>query len=260
MSSILEKTGLIRENYALSHTLWLMKVEVDEIGVRLQPGQFVHIQFPGMEGHILRRPFSVYYTENEGKVLAILYQVIGYGTSHMTTLPSGTAVSVMGPIGQGWSVPSQISSALLVAGGVGGAPLYLQAEALLAQNIEVDVILGAQTAQALVVEERYRDLLGKDIFIATDDGTKGHKGFCTDLVDECLSDRSYDCVYCCGPEPMMRIVSSKCLAAGVATYISLEKRMACGIGACLSCIVETKQGRKRSCVDGPVFDAAEVIW
>ena len=98
MSSILEKTGLIRENYALSHTLWLMKVEVDEIGVRLQPGQFVHIQFPGMEGHILRRPFSVYYTENEGKVLAILYQVVGYGTSHMTTLPSGTAVSVMGPI------------------------------------------------------------------------------------------------------------------------------------------------------------------
>ena len=85
MSSILEKTGLIRENYALSHTLWLMKVEVDEIGVRLQPGQFVHIQFPGMEGHILRRPFSVYYTENEGKVLAILYQVVGYGTSHMTT-------------------------------------------------------------------------------------------------------------------------------------------------------------------------------
>ena len=184
MSSILEKTGLIRENYALSHTLWLMKVEVDEIGVRLQPGQFVHIQFPGMEGH-------------------------------MTTLPSGTAVSVMGPIGQGWSVPSQTSSALLVAGGVGGAPLYLQAEALLAQNIEVDVILGAQTAQALVVEERYRDLLGKDIYIATDDGTKGHKGFCTDLVDECLSDRSYDCAYCCGPEPMMRIVSSKCLAASV---------------------------------------------
>ena len=110
MSSILEKTGLIRENYALSHTLWLMKVEVDEIGVRLQPGQFVHIQFPGMEGHILRRPFSVYYTEKEGKVLAILYQVVGYGTSHMTTLPSGTAVSVMGPIGQGWSVPSDRKS------------------------------------------------------------------------------------------------------------------------------------------------------
>ena len=79
-------------------------------------------------------------------------------------------------------------------------------------------------------------------------------------MKDCIQAQNYDYVYCCGPEPMMRIVSELCLEAGLPTFISLEKRMACGIGACLSCIVETKQGRKRSCVDGPVFDASEVIW
>lgn len=260
MSTVLEKPGIVRQNIALTDTLWLMKVEVEEIGVQLQPGQFVHVQLPGMEGHILRRPFSVYYTEDNNKVLAILYQVVGYGSAHMTTLNPGAVVSVMGPIGQGWSVPSNASKVLLVAGGVGGAPLYLHAEALKAAHVDMDVVLGAQTEKALVVEDRYKTLLGKDLLIATDDGSKGRKGFCTEVVKDCVQAQNYDYVYCCGPEPMMRIVSELCLEAGLPTFISLEKRMACGIGACLSCIVETKQGRKRSCVDGPVFDAAEVIW
>lgn len=260
MSALLEKPGIVRENKALTETLWLIKIDVDGVGELLKPGQFVHIQLPGMEGHILRRPFSVFYTEDEKRVLAILYQVVGFGSAHMTTLQPGACVSVMGPIGSGWSIPAQSHSALLVAGGVGGAPLYLQAEALQNSGIDVDVILGAQSSSALVVEDTYKNLLQKELYLATDDGSRGHHGFCTDLVQDLLGERSYDVVYCCGPEPMMRIVSTMCLEKGIPTFISLEKRMACGIGACLSCIVETTQGRKRSCVDGPVFNAAEVIW
>lgn len=260
MSKVLEKPGIVRENISLTDRLWLLKVEVDEIGSDLEPGQFVHILIPGMEGHILRRPFSVYYTENDDSVLVILYQVVGFGSKHMTTLKDGDVVSVMGPIGHGWTVPEGARSALLVAGGVGGAPLYLFAKDLVNADIDVDVVLGAQNAHSLVVEDAYSDLIDHELLIATDDGSKGHAGFCTDLVSEQIAGKHYDFVACCGPEPMMHIVSDIALSAGVPTYISLEKRMACGIGACLSCIVETTQGRKRSCVDGPIFDASEVIW
>lgn len=260
MSTILERRGLIRSNEALTETLWLMKIEVEDIGAQLQPGQFIHVQIPGMEGHILRRPFSVYFTDEDRRVLVILYQVVGFGSAHMTTLTPGAIMDVMGPIGHGWTIPNGSQRALLVAGGVGGAPLYLFAEALVQAGVEVDFILGAQTKDALVVEQRYQNLLEKDLYIATDDGSKGHHGFCTDLVAQQIDNTKYDFVACCGPEPMMHIVSDMTLKASIPTFISLEKRMACGIGACLSCIVETTNGRKRSCIDGPVFDATEVIW
>ena len=260
MSRVLERKGIIRSNTSCTDTLWVMEIEVEDIGTRVLPGQFVHIQLPGMDDHILRRPFSVYYTKYNGSVIALLYQVVGFGSAHMTTLVQGTSLSVMGPIGQGWSIPKGTTHALLVAGGVGGAPLYLHAEELLCAGVSVDVIMGAQSASALVCEPRYTTLLGCEPQIATDDGFRGYKGFCTDLVSLAVKETTYDYLACCGPEPMMRIVCEIGLQAKIPTYVSLEKRMACGIGACLSCIVETKQGRKRSCIDGPVFDAAEVMW
>ena len=260
MTTVLERKGVICSNTSLTETLWLMEIEVADIASKLLPGQFVHVLIPGMEGHLLRRPFSVYYTTADQSRIVILYQVVGFGSAHMTTLAPGFSVSVMGPIGHGWETPQACQRALLVAGGVGGAPLFMHAEQLVAQGVDVDVILGAQTAQSLVVERRYEKLLGKELLIATDDGSKGHAGFCTDLVAQQIAHTSYDYVACCGPEPMMRIVSDLALSASIPTFISLEKRMACGIGACLSCIVETTSGRKRSCVDGPVFDASEVVW
>lgn len=260
MAQVLEQQGVVYLNKAYTDRLWVMEIDVDQIGQQVLPGQFIHVKIPGMEGHILRRPFSVYYTCEEGARIGVLYQVVGFGSAHMTTLEPGETLSVMGPIGHGWSIPENTSSALLVAGGVGGAPLLMHAQELVAQGVDVDVVLGAQSADALVVEPRYAQLLGRDPMIATDDGSRGHAGFCTDLVAHKIAERSYDYVACCGPEPMMKIVSEMTLAAGIPTWISLEKRMACGIGACLSCIVETTAGRKRSCIDGPIFDASEVLW
>lgn len=260
MSHVLERSATILSNQRLTDKLWLMELEVADIGEQLLPGQFIHAQIPGMEGHILRRPFSVFYTSDDKAHLGILYQVVGFGSAHMTTLAPGAQASVMGPIGNGWTIPEGCTSALLVAGGVGGAPLFMHAQELVARGVPVEVILGAQNAESLVVEGRYQQLLGHDPLVATDDGSKGHAGFCTDLVKERLAEGTFDYVACCGPEPMMRIVADLAREAQVPCFISLEKRMACGIGACLSCIVETTQGRKRSCVDGPIFDAAEVIW
>ena len=158
----------------------------------------------------------------------------------------------------------ELRRALLVGGGVGAAPLFMLCQELVGSGVHVDVVLGAQTADALVCLKRYEQLLSRDVRVATDDGTLGREGFCTSLVEEALAagvdGKPYQYVACCGPEPLMKIVAGQAAGADVPCQISLEKRMACGVGACLSCVVDTVDGKKRSCVDGPVFDAEKVVW
>lgn len=260
MATILETPGKVLANTQVDSRLWLLDVEAPDVAARIQPGQFVHVLIPRMEGHVLRRPFSVFYVSEDARTLTILYQVVGFGSKHMTTLVPGDELSIMGPIGHGWQVPEGAKRALLVAGGVGGAPLFMHAAQLLQAGLEVEVVLGAQTKSALAVLPKYTELLGAEPLIATDDGSYGFAGYCTELAAQRMEQNKPDYVACCGPEPVMHIVSDASRAAGIPTAISLEKRMACGIGACLSCIVETVDGRKRSCVDGPVFDASKVVW
>lgn len=257
---VLQELGTIVSNKQYTDRLFVMEIKVPNIPAAVQPGQFFHLLIPGMEDHMLRRPFSVFNVNIEASTLSVLYQVVGYGSKRMTQLEPGVEVDLMGPIGNGWKAPEGTKRALLVAGGVGGAPLFMHAQELVHSGVNVEVVLGAQTKDALVVNEAYTELLGREPRISTDDGSYGRAGFCTSLVEEALASEEYDYVACCGPEPLMRIVSNMALEAGVSAAVSLEKRMACGIGACLGCIVETVHGRKRSCVDGPVFNAAEVIW
>ncbi len=260
MAAIQDTQAVVVANEQLHDRLWLVTVEAGELAAQVQPGQFVHMLIPGMEGHILRRPFSVFHVSDDKSKMAILYQVVGFGSKQLTTVAPGAAVDIMGPVGHGWHAPEGVRSAFLVAGGVGAAPLFMHAQELVAAGIDVEVVLGAQTAGALVCEPKYCELLGGEPHLATDDGTRGHAGFVTDVVSHRIAEKQFDYVACCGPEPMMHTVSDLTLKAGIPSFISLEKRMACGIGACLSCIVETVDGRKRSCVDGPVFDASKVVW
>ena len=240
--------------------LYLMELRAPEIARAVRPGQFVHLLVPGIDRHLLRRPFSVYACDLAYGSIELLYQTVGVGTEQMARLSIGTELDVMGPIGTGWSVPDADERVLLVGGGVGAAPLYLFCEQLVELGRSVDVVLGAQTEAALVCRERYERLLGRKVACSTDDGSFGRAGFCTSLVEEALATGDFGQVAVCGPEPLMRIVAGLCADAGISCFVSLERRMACGVGACLSCVVETKTGRKRACVDGPVFDAAEVVW
>ena len=260
MCKTLQRSGVVCANEKLTDTLCLLTVESAEIASALQPGQFVHVRIPGMDARILRRPFSVYQVDERADTMTILYQTVGSGTRHLSTLEAPFSVDIIGPVGNRWEVSDGADRILLVAGGVGAAPLYLFARELVEAGKQVDVVLGAQTKSALVALEAYEELLGKIPYCATDDGTLGYHGFCTGVVSELVASKSYDQVACCGPEPMMKTVVDITLAAQIPTYISLEKRMACGIGACLSCVVMTTDGYKRSCVDGPIFDAAKVVW
>ena len=266
---LVNECARILGNACVGPRLHVVTLESPEIAARIEPGQFVHMKIPNMEDHILRRPFSVFARDAKAGTLDILYQVVGFGTDHMTTLEPGVCVEMIGPVGHGWSMQKAGSRALLVGGGVGAAPLFMQCEALIASGVDVDVVLGAQTHGALVCLDRYLDAFAEHgcerVRCATDDGSFGRAGFCTSLVEEALEaaeeeGRPYDYVAVCGPEPLMKIVSGIAAGHGVACELSMEKRMACGVGACLSCVVETTAGKRRSCVDGPVFKAEEVVW
>ncbi len=263
MSQLVNERARILSNENVGPRLHLMVLESPRIAGDIRPGQFVHMKLPDFESHILRRPFSVYGRDADAGTIDILYQEVGAVTRLMPTLGQGE-VELIGPVGNTWAADG--SHALLVGGGVGAAPLFLLAESLQEKRIPFDVVLGAQTERALVTRERYGALIGGEPCCATDDGTFGRAGFCTSLVEErlkegCLADgKPYDYLAVCGPEPLMRIVADLGAKSGVRTQVSMEKRMACGIGACLSCVVDTVAGKRRSCVDGPIFEAEEVVW
>ena len=257
---ILDTSGLVLEHEQLGANLYLITLEAPSIAQTLLPGQFVHMRIPHMPDHMLRRPFSVYQCDAERGSLSILYQVVGEGTQGLTQVAPGEAVSLMGPIGNSWKVGPCEGSVLLVGGGVGAAPLFMLAQQLCAEGRDVKVVLGAQTASALVTLESYRQLPGATVVAATDDGSYGFAGFCTVPAQEALSSGEVGCCVCCGPEVLMRIVAGMAHDAQVPCLVSLERRMACGVGACLSCVVDTREGKKRACVDGPIFDAEEVVW
>lgn len=253
-----DERARVLSNEQVGPRLYKIVLEAPKMAAAIEPGQFVHMQLTGMEAHILRRPFSVYRADREAGTIEIIYQTVGEGTQFMTTYEPGVSCMLIGAMGHGWQVEEGAS--LIVGGGVGAAPLFLFAEKLAAEGRAFEVVLGAQTASMLVTRDDYAQLLGRDPIVATDDGSAGYAGFCTEPVCEALASGAYATVYCCGPEPLMRAVAALADEAGVTCYVSMEKRMACGVGACLSCVVQTTAGKRRSCVDGPVFDAKDVVW
>lgn len=250
--------GKILVNEEVTSGVWYMEVEAPMCAETAQPGQFVHIKLPDNLSGILRLPFSMYGADADNGSIEILYQVLGGGTRFMTTLSVGETVGIMGPIGHGWEIPDGEVHALVVTGGLGAAPMAMLAKELRARHAKVDFCMGAPTSARLVGRER----LAKcgTVSVATDDGSEGLHGFSTDLAERMLDAFDYDIVYTCGPEPMQRIVVRECVKRGIPSQVSMERLMACGVGACLSCVVETVDGRKRACVDGPVFKGEEVVW
>ena len=273
--ALVNEPARVLSNDAVGPRLFLMRLCAPTIARSILPGQFVHMLVPGMEGHILRRPFSVYARDARAGELELLYQTVGFGSGHMAALAPGRCedAQLIGPVGRAWEPPAGTRRALLVGGGVGAAPVFMLAERLVEAGVPCEVVLGAQSADALVCRDRFDALLaaqGRVARCATDDGSFGRAGFCTSLSAELLAEgraggadadaEAVDYVAVCGPTPLMRIVADQAREAGAACQVSLERRMACGVGACLSCVVDTTGGKRRACVDGPIFDATEVVW
>lgn len=209
----------------------------------IAPGQFYMLK--AWDNDLpLMRPISVYNVEN--KALHFLYKVVGQGTERLSKLTKGTEIELLGPLGNGFPCHEVSKKVALVGGGIGIPPLFETAKQLTKNGCSVDVFLGYK--DELFAIEPFEEVCEK-IFIAVENGKEGYKGFVTDIFKA----QKYNAVFTCGPEIMMMKVKKLCDTENVPVWLSMENRMACGIGACLVCTCKTTEGMKRCCKDGPVF-------
>jgi dihydroorotate dehydrogenase electron transfer subunit len=254
-----EKTELI-ENKPVQGDYCLFTVRTDRIAGAVRPGQFIHVEIPNREDLVLRRPFSVYRTD-DGK-LSVLYKKIGKGTEMLSALQPGTALDVLGPLGNGFPAPDAGCRPLLVAGGYGMAALYLLARACAEPGV---VMVGGATRRDLLCMESFTEL-GWEVRAATEDGSLGTKGLVTQLLDEALQEPARPPeLFACGPMGMLQAVGQRAVARDCRAWLSLDRHMGCGVGACLACVqkIKTPEGEwrwARVCREGPVFECRDVWW
>lgn len=236
------KDGFIVSNVEISPNIYELILEGDFKG---KPGQFYMLKGWNGLDPLLPRPISIANLE-DGKI-TFLYEVRGRGTHIISKLKVGDSLSILGPLGNGFNI-DKAERIAIVSGGIGIAPMVY-----LAANLESTVDLYAGFRDTTYYLDAFSGKVDK-IHISTEDGSIGHKGYIVDI----LQPENYDLVYTCGPIPMMKAVMDKCKDK-VPVYISMESRMACGIGACLGCTIETINGIERVCKEGPVFLGEEVI-
>ena len=214
------------------------------------PGQFVEVLVEGSREVMLRRPISVHDVDEVRGTLNLLIQIVGNGTRRLAELKEGDKLNVVYPLGHGFSTDIAAGSrALLVGGGAGIAPLLHLAKVLVTNGVHPTILLGGRTADLIPVRDEFRPY--GELYIATDDGSLGHKGL---VISHPAFSEDYDMIYTCGPTPMMKAVASSAAKRGIRCEVSLENMMACGVGACLCCVTDTDHGHRCVCKDGPVFD------
>lgn len=240
----------------LSADVCKLVLQAPSIALRSQPGQFVQVGLP-QGGTLLRRPLGLAEVDTRQGNISLIYRIVGKGTDALSNLRDGAVVKVLGPLGHGFS--RETRKPLLVGGGMGLSPLLYYAQWLSAHNIKVDVLMGGRTAEELFWQRLFATCTD-NIYLTTDDGSLGLKGLVTDLLPQILTKSDYDKVMVCGPEIMMKNVYKVCREKIVPCEVSLERRMGCGLGACLSCPIDTLSGRRKVCKDGPVFPAEEVFF
>lgn len=259
----------ITSNAEVMPGIHLMWIEAPDIALAAQPGQFITVR---CEGFTLRRPFSIHRSspltgEDTGEGgIAILFKVAGKGTLWLSQRRAGQRIDILGPLGKGFVIAPESRNFLLVAGGIGLAPLVSLMQQALSQH-QITLIHGARTATQLCYDACQLtavDCQGVRFIPVTEDGSAGQKGKATDVLPDYLD--WADQVYACGPVDMYKVMAEMSLQAKRSNLklrkcqVSLEVRMGCGFGACYACTIDTKQGLKRVCRDGPVFELDDIIW
>ncbi len=229
-------------------------VDAGELAQLARPGQFAQLYVPGKT---LRRPISICEIDRASGTLRFVFQIRGEGTAQLAELETGDTLDLLAPLGNGFTLGNTGRRAVFVGGGIGVPPL-LEAAKLFGSNAAV--ITGFRNQASAILQEDFARN-GNRVILATDDGSAGHHG----LVTECMKDLDFDVVFACGPAPMLRAVCKIAQERGAECQVSLEERMACGIGACLGCAVKLRREDGEAyyghvCKDGPVFDFRKVVW
>lgn len=237
---------MILENEELAPDVHQLILEGDTSAIQCA-GQFVDLK---LDGHFLRRPFSICdWTES---TLTVVYRTVGKGTAELAEYAPGKMIELLTGLGNGFDTSVSGDKPLLVAGGSGVPMMYALAKKLVSEGKQVSAVLGYRTASDVFLA-RAIEMLGVSVTITTEDGSMGVKGFVTDA----MKDMDYTYFYTCGPEAMFKAIHSIATTSG---QFSFEARMGCGYGACMGCTMETKNGYKRVCKDGPVLVREELIW
>lgn len=261
----------------------LMALRAPDLVSLAGPGQFLHIRCSDWREPLLRRPISIHAVSRDRGLVYILYRIVGKGTSLLAQKLPGEELDVIGPLGNGFTLPQPGERVAVVGGGIGTAPLFFlvqEIQRLYNQNnpsgkgtgqvnnsSEKTVIFfaGAATKSVLPAVEQI-SALGVTVHTATDDGSAGYHGTVTDLLGRHLGHSEFNRIYACGPTPMLRALAGLIVPRGIPAQVSLEERMGCGVGACLSCAcrIKTPAGEgfqyKHACTDGPVFELGEVYY
>jgi dihydroorotate dehydrogenase electron transfer subunit len=269
VTTLLERTGASREfesqvlsvEQIMGDAVLLTVSVPSEVLTHLQPGQFFNIvtRFSGSFDPLLRRPYSVYRAHREPPALTFLVRPFGRGSAWLAERLPGERLGMLGPLGNSFTIPSRAQRLLMIGGGVGVAPLVMLSDEAAARNLDVVFVMGAANEAGLLAASELSNRI--EYVVATDDGSRGHRGLATDLVRDFV--QWADQIFACGPEPMyrtLRAVLEPLRTNGKpSVQVSVERGMACGLGACLGCVVETTHGMIASCVKGPVFELDEIL-
>lgn len=274
--------GRVVEQVPLAQGTYRLRIAAPQLSRRIRPGQFFMLRLPDRDDPLLGRPFALYDVarDPEARPVAVdfVYHVIGKMTGLLSQADPGEAVEVWGPLGNGFpTVP--VEHLICVGGGIGYTPFLAVAREASGQGAygltprrwspaprRITLCYGVRTRALRADLADFAGLPGLDVRLATDDGSEGRRGLATDLLRELLASAAESrAVFCCGPEPMMHATARLCAAAGVPCWLSLETPMACGFGACFSCVTKVKTAEapgwdyRRTCVEGPIFDAQALM-
>ncbi len=238
---------------------FILTLFAPKIVASAQAGQFVSLQISQQIQPLLRRPISIHDVEEDKGLLILYYHVVGVGTDLLSQYQVGEKLSVLGPLGHGFDLDITDSKVCLIGGGIGQAPLRMAARQLKEKNNQVMLIMGARNQDGLQALDYYhREQL--ELYLATEDGSLGTKGFVTEHMND-LAQLGVKRIYACGPKPMLRAVKATALAQNIPCQVSLEEKMACGVGVCLGCTCKSSDENTpypKVCTHGPVFWAQEV--
>jgi len=259
---MLEQTVQIVSNERDTDSYFCLVLRAPQIAPLIQPGQFAHVRVLPLKDALLRRPFSIFQVSSD--TFSILYKTIGKGTDALARLGAGEELSVIAPLGHGFTVPKRGNEIpLLVAGGYGMAAMYLLAQRSPQKGI---VFVGGRRRVDILCEKEFQ-ALGWDVRVTTEDGSHGKKGLVTEPLIAELRRKvpvPHRKVFACGPTGMLKAVGKIADEFNVPAELSMDEHMCCGVGVCLTCVIPVKTGDsweyQRTCTEGPVFDSRQVVW
>ena len=255
-AKLIKKEEIIKDIYKFS-------VKAPEIVETAKPGNFIEIRITEGIDPFLRRPISIYNLDKENGILEFIFQVKGKGTEILSKKEEGADVDIIGPLGHGTFKFEKYKNIAVIGGGIGIFPLYELSKEAKQNNVKVNSYLGFRNKDFVMLEKEFEEVTD-NLTITTDDGTYKEKGFAIDYLIKDMENEKYECIYACGPLPMLKAIQKYANENNIDCQISLEEKMACGLGVCLGCAVKTAKSPKDApeywhvCKGGPVFQAKDV--